>query len=98
MDLLKPTGMKISAVDEIRQKNRGSPLKDHLSMVADGVQTLSWIQYSSKPADTASELAADLERVSESPYMPPKSEGEAEAQRCAHGTDGLSVRRRRTEA
>ena len=56
MDLIKPTGMKMSAVDEIRQKNRGSPLKDHLSMVADGVQTLGWIQYSSKPADTASEL------------------------------------------
>ncbi|KAF2666610.1 hypothetical protein BT63DRAFT_312943 [Microthyrium microscopicum] len=57
MDLLKDTQMKMMAVDEVRQKNRDTgDLKEHLSMVADGVAALSWITMESKPADMAAEL------------------------------------------
>jgi adenylyl cyclase-associated protein len=46
----------MEAVDEHRQKNRASPLKDHLAMVADGVATLGWVAVEYKPADYAAEL------------------------------------------
>jgi adenylyl cyclase-associated protein len=56
MDLVKDTDMKMLAVDDARQKHRGSPVKDHLNMVADGSGTLAWITVSSKPADMIAEL------------------------------------------
>jgi adenylyl cyclase-associated protein len=56
MDLLKDTQMKMMAVDETRQKNRGSPLKDHLAMVADGIAVLGWVTIDHKPAEMAAEL------------------------------------------
>jgi adenylyl cyclase-associated protein len=49
-------GKKMSIVTEIRENNRASPLKDHLALVADGVQTLGWVAVGSKPAEQAAEL------------------------------------------
>jgi adenylyl cyclase-associated protein len=49
-------GKKMSLVTEIRENNRASPLKDHLALVADGVQTLGWVAVGSKPHEQAAEL------------------------------------------
>lgn len=55
-DLLKDTQTQMLAVDELRTKNRGSNLKDHLAMVADGVGVLGWVTLDTKPAEMAAEL------------------------------------------
>ncbi|KAF2503084.1 adenylyl cyclase-associated protein [Lophium mytilinum] len=56
MDLLKDITQAMSKVSDVRQSNREPALKDPLSMVADGVDTLSWITIESKPADHVTEL------------------------------------------
>jgi adenylyl cyclase-associated protein len=56
MNLLKDTQLKMIAVDDTRQKNRGSTLRDHLAMVADGIAVLGWVTVDHKPAEWAAEL------------------------------------------
>lgn len=56
MDLLRDLQQAMEKVDDVRQANRSSNLKDHLAMVADGVGALGWITIDSKPADYVAEL------------------------------------------
>jgi adenylyl cyclase-associated protein len=56
MEVYQDIQTKMISVNNIREKNRASPLKDHLALVADGTQTLQWIVVDSKPADQAAEL------------------------------------------
>jgi adenylyl cyclase-associated protein len=55
VDLIKDLQEEMTKTDDIRQNNRGSPQKDHLAMVADGVGALGWIT-DSKPAEYVVEL------------------------------------------
>jgi adenylyl cyclase-associated protein len=56
MDTLKGLQKYMTQVDDIRQGNRASPLRDHLAMVADGVGALAWVTIESKPQDYVAEL------------------------------------------
>ena len=56
MDLLKDLQEEMTKVQNIRENNRGSPLKDHLAMIADGVDALGWIIIDPKPAEYVVEL------------------------------------------
>lgn len=56
METLKDLQLYMTKVDDIRQSNRGSPLKDHLAMVADGVGALAWVTIEPKPADFVADL------------------------------------------
>jgi adenylyl cyclase-associated protein len=53
---LQPTQEAILSVESVREKNRGSPWKDHLSMVADGAGTLGWVAIEQKPFEYVAEL------------------------------------------
>ena len=56
MDTLKDLQQHMTRVDDIRQGNRASPLKDHLAMIADCVGALAWVTIDPKPADYVAEL------------------------------------------
>jgi adenylyl cyclase-associated protein len=56
LDTLKDIQEEMTKVDEIREKNRASPQKDHLAMVADGVGALAWVTIDLKPAEYVAEL------------------------------------------
>jgi adenylyl cyclase-associated protein len=53
---LQPTQEAILKVESVREKNRGSPWKDHLSMVSDGTGTLGWVTVEPKPFECVAEL------------------------------------------
>jgi len=53
---LKGIQADMTRVDIVREKNRGSPMKDHLAMVADGVGALAWVTIEPKPAEYVAEL------------------------------------------
>jgi adenylyl cyclase-associated protein len=53
---LQDTQEAILNVEVVREKNRGSPWKDHLSMVADGASTLGWVTVEPKPFECVAEL------------------------------------------
>jgi adenylyl cyclase-associated protein len=54
-ELIKDLQEEVTKVDDVRQNNRGSPQKDHLAMVADGVGALAWFT-DTKPAEYVAEL------------------------------------------
>jgi len=56
METLGGIQQEMTRVDIVREKNRASPQKDHLAMVADGVSALAWITIEPKPAEYVSEL------------------------------------------
>lgn len=58
MELLKDLQGHMMKIGDIRSSNRSSPQKDHLAMVADGVDALTWVmmERSPKPADYVQEL------------------------------------------
>ena len=56
METLKDIQQEMTRVDIVREKNRASPQKDHLAMVADGVSALAWITIEPKPAEYVAEL------------------------------------------
>ena len=56
MEILKELQQEMQKVTEARQANRDPGLKDHLSMVADGIGALSWVAVDPKPADFVSEV------------------------------------------
>lgn len=56
MEVYKDIQTKMIAVNDVREKNRASDMKDHLALVADGTQTLGWIVVDNKPAEQAAEL------------------------------------------
>ncbi|KAI9745809.1 MAG: hypothetical protein M1818_000490 [Claussenomyces sp. TS43310] len=49
MELLTPLQEEISVVNKIRDANRGSPVFNHLSTIAEGIQVLAWITLENKP-------------------------------------------------
>jgi adenylyl cyclase-associated protein len=54
-ELLKELHMHLSAVDEIRESNRASPLYQHLCAVADGILALGWL-VETRPADSIGDM------------------------------------------
>lgn len=53
--LLKDLQQDMGAVGDVKDMNRGSPMKDHLSMVGDGIGVLQWLIMDGKPADYVKE-------------------------------------------
>jgi adenylyl cyclase-associated protein len=49
MELLKPLQESISAVSDIRDANRGSPVFNHLSAVSESIGVLAWVTVDPKP-------------------------------------------------
>lgn len=56
MDLLKDLQQDLGTAGDIKDSNRGSPMKEHLAMVAEGISTLQWLVMEGKPADTVGEM------------------------------------------
>lgn len=56
MDLLKDLQQDLGTAGDIKDSNRGSPVKEHLAMVAEGISTLQWLVMDHKPADTVGEM------------------------------------------
>lgn len=56
MDLLKDLQQDLGAAGDIKDSNRGSPMKEHLAMVAEGISTLQWLVMEGKPADVVGEM------------------------------------------
>ncbi|KAI1315201.1 hypothetical protein EDD11_001139 [Mortierella claussenii] len=48
--LLEPTQAELTKVIEVRDKNRSSPLSNHLTAVAEGITALGWVNIEPKPA------------------------------------------------
>ncbi|TKA69068.1 hypothetical protein B0A49_05945 [Cryomyces minteri] len=55
MDTISDIQQELMAVNDFREKNRASPLKDHLAMVGEGSSALGWVTVDSKPADFVAE-------------------------------------------
>jgi adenylyl cyclase-associated protein len=49
MQLLKPLQESISAVSDIRDANRGSPVFNQLSAVSESISVLGWVTVEPKP-------------------------------------------------
>lgn len=56
MDLLKDLQQDLGTAGDIKDSNRGSPMKEHLAMVAEGISTLQWLVMDGKPADVVAEM------------------------------------------
>ena len=56
MELLKDLQQDMSVAGDIKDNNRGSAVKEHLSMVAEGITTLQWLVMDGKPADVVAEM------------------------------------------
>ncbi|KAF9116342.1 hypothetical protein BGX27_003335 [Mortierella sp. AM989] len=54
--LLQPTQAELNKVIEIRDKNRSSPLSNHLTTVADGIPALGWVAIEPKPTPYVGEM------------------------------------------
>lgn len=83
MDTLKDIQEEMTKVDEIREKNRASPQKDHLAMVADGVGALAWVTIDPKPAEYVVELFGGAQMYGNKVLKDQKD-------RCAHLKKGAS--------
>ena len=55
-NLIKPLASKISEIQQLREKNRTSPLFNHLSTVSESVPALGWIIVSPTPAPYVKEM------------------------------------------
>lgn len=60
-EAIKPISEAIQATQEIKDKNRGSPFFNHLSMVADGIMLLAWITVQAKPHKLIEESLSSAE-------------------------------------
>lgn len=56
MELLKDLQQDLGTAGDIKDSNRGSAVKEHLSMVAEGISTLQWLIMDGKPADVVAEM------------------------------------------
>ncbi|KAK7518173.1 adenylyl cyclase-associated protein [Phyllosticta citriasiana] len=56
LELLKDLQGAMEKVDQIKQVSKELEIKNHLTMVADGVGVLAWVTMEVKPGDTAAEL------------------------------------------
>lgn len=54
--LLKDLQQDMGAVGDIRDSNRGSPMKEHLAMAGEGIGALQWLLMEGKPADFVGEV------------------------------------------
>lgn len=61
MDLLKDLQQDLGAAGDIKDSNRGSSMKEHLAMVAEGISTLQWLVMDGKPADVVAEMIGGAE-------------------------------------
>lgn len=62
MDLLKDLQQDLGTAGDIKDSNRGSPMKEHLAMVAEGISTLQWlVMDAGKPADVVGEMIGGAE-------------------------------------
>ncbi|KAJ1177931.1 hypothetical protein NDU88_003182 [Pleurodeles waltl] len=57
MALLKPLSEQIQAIQDFREKNRGSKLFNHLSAVSESVPALGWVTMAPKPGPYVKEMA-----------------------------------------
>ncbi|KAJ3161163.1 F-actin-capping protein subunit alpha [Geranomyces michiganensis] len=55
-DLLKPTQAAIMQITELREKNRASPLYNHLSTVSEGIPALGWVVVEPTPGPFVGEM------------------------------------------
>ncbi|NXP33449.1 CAP1 protein, partial [Leiothrix lutea] len=55
-DLLKPISEQIQAVQNFREKNRGSKLFNHLSAVSESIPALGWVAMAPKPGPYVKEM------------------------------------------
>ena len=56
MDILQDLQQDMSSVGDVRDSHRGSPMKEHFSMVGEGITALQWLVMDGKPADFVSEV------------------------------------------
>ncbi|XP_067625072.1 uncharacterized protein capt isoform X2 [Eurosta solidaginis] len=56
MELLKPTSTQISAIQDYREKNRGSALFNHLSAISESIPALGWVCVSPTPGPHVKEM------------------------------------------
>lgn len=56
MDLLKDLQQDLGTAGDIKDSNRGSAMKEHLAMVAEGISTLQWLVMEGKPADVVGDM------------------------------------------
>ncbi|KAH7039521.1 adenylate cyclase associated N terminal-domain-containing protein [Macrophomina phaseolina] len=56
LEVLKDLQSGIEKVDQVKQISKDPKLKNHLTMVGDGVGVLGWVTMDSKPGDVAAEL------------------------------------------
>jgi adenylyl cyclase-associated protein len=56
MTVIAPLQKKIEEIQQIKEKNRPSPLSFHLSSIADGIPALGWIVVDPTPAPYVSEM------------------------------------------
>ncbi|KAK5175170.1 suppressor of rasval19 [Saxophila tyrrhenica] len=61
MDLLSDLQQDMGAVGDIRDSNRGSPVKEHLAMVGEGITALQWLVMDGKPNDYVGEVIGGAE-------------------------------------
>ena len=54
--LLQPTAVLIQEVVQLRERNRPSPLFNHLSAVSEGVPALGWVAVEPKPVPFVGEM------------------------------------------
>ncbi|XP_012724015.2 adenylyl cyclase-associated protein 2 [Fundulus heteroclitus] len=55
-DLLKPISDHIQEIQNFRERNRGSPLFNHLSAVSESIPALGWVAVSQKPGPYVKEM------------------------------------------
>lgn len=55
-DLLKPTSDQIAAIQDFREKNRASPLFNHLSAISESIPALGWVCVSPTPGPHVKEM------------------------------------------
>ncbi|XP_015601766.1 adenylyl cyclase-associated protein 1 isoform X2 [Cephus cinctus] len=56
VSLLGPTSKQIQAIQEYREKNRGSPFFNHLSAISESIAALGWVAVSPTPAPYVKEM------------------------------------------
>jgi adenylyl cyclase-associated protein len=56
MELIKPLQKELSAIAELKDKNRPSPLFSHLTMIADGIPALGWVVVTPTPGPYINEM------------------------------------------
>lgn len=54
--LLGPTSTQIQAIQEFREKNRGSPFFNHLSAINESISALGWVAVAPTPAPYVKEM------------------------------------------